>query len=58
MKCPKCGMKMEEWGLNTRPVYKCPVHGRIRVSRAIPHGEKNPVILEDGIREDGIESKE
>lgn len=35
MNCPiiGCGRKMQEWGLNTRPIYECPVHGRIRVER-------------------------
>jgi hypothetical protein len=46
MKCPKegCGFELEEWGMDTQPVYECPVHGRIRIKRKPVQGLMNPVI--------------
>jgi hypothetical protein len=51
MNCPipGCGKKMQEWGLNTRPIYECPVHGRQKVGRPIPKGQHNPIIKEEDI---------
>lgn len=46
MKCPKedCGFEMEEWGMGSRPVYECPIHGRIRVKRKPLKGVGNPAL--------------
>jgi hypothetical protein len=47
MNCPICGVKMEEWGLSSRPIYECPIHGRQAVPRPKPKGEHNPILKEE-----------
>jgi hypothetical protein len=46
MKCPKdgCGFELEEWGMNTQPIYECPVHGKIKIKRKPIKGTRNPLI--------------